>query len=93
MPASDPQRAVEAIYRIESPRLVAGLVRLVLAVGGGWLMLQWSGNLSAVFLALGAALAAYGMIIAAAVKAGAWFRAPRAEQRSKACSSDTQRRR
>jgi putative MATE family efflux protein len=53
--------------------LVAGLVRLVLAVGGGWLMLRWTGELSGVFLALGAALAAYGVIIAAAVKAGAWF--------------------
>jgi Na+-driven multidrug efflux pump len=53
--------------------LVAGLVRLVLAVGGGWLILRWTGELSAVFLALGAALAAYGLIIAAAVKAGVWF--------------------
>jgi putative MATE family efflux protein len=53
--------------------LVAGITRLVLAVGGGWLMLRLSGNLSAVFLALGVALAAYGIIIAAAVKAGAWF--------------------
>ena len=53
--------------------LVAGLVRLVLAVGGGWLMLRLTGELSAVFLALGAALAAYGLIIAVAVKAGAWF--------------------
>jgi putative MATE family efflux protein len=57
--------------------LVAGLVRLALAVGGGWLMLQLSGELSAVFLALGAALAAYGLIIAAAVKAGAWFPRPK----------------
>jgi putative MATE family efflux protein len=53
--------------------LLAGIIRLVLAVGGGWLMLRWSGNLSGVFLALGAALAAYGVIIAVAVKAGAWF--------------------
>jgi len=54
--------------------LVAGIVRLALAVGGGWLMLHLTGDLSAVFLALGAALAAYGIIIAAAVKAGVWFR-------------------
>jgi Na+-driven multidrug efflux pump len=53
--------------------LFAGMVRLTLAVGGGWLMLRRTGDLSAVFLALGAALAAYGMIIAAAVKAGVWF--------------------
>ena len=36
-------------------------------------MLRWTGELLGVFLALGAALAAYGVIIAAAVKAGAWF--------------------
>jgi putative MATE family efflux protein len=53
--------------------LVAALVRLVVAVGGGWLMLRWTGELSGVFLALGAGLAAYGVIIAAAVKAGVWF--------------------
>jgi MATE family, multidrug efflux pump len=53
--------------------LVAGLVRLVVAVGGGWLMLRWTGDLSGVFLALGAGLAAYGVIIAGAVKAGVWF--------------------
>ncbi len=53
--------------------LFAGIVRLALAVGGGWLMLRLTGDLSAVFLALGAALAAYGIIIAAAVKAGFWF--------------------
>jgi len=53
--------------------LIAGLVRLAIAVGGGWLMLRWTGELSGVFLALGAGLAAYGVIIAAAVKAGVWF--------------------
>jgi putative MATE family efflux protein len=53
--------------------LVAGLVRLVLAVGGGWLMLRLTGEVADVFLALGAGLAAYGVIIAAAVKAGVWF--------------------
>ena len=53
--------------------LVAGLIRLAIAVAGGWLMLQWSGDLSRVFLALGVALAAYGLIIAAAVACGAWF--------------------
>jgi putative MATE family efflux protein len=53
--------------------LVAGLVRLVLAVGGGWLILRLTGELSGVFLALGVALAAYGLIMAVAVKAGVWF--------------------
>jgi putative MATE family efflux protein len=53
--------------------LVAGMIRLAIAVGGGWLMLHTSGDLAHVFLALGAALAAYGLVIAAAVAAGAWF--------------------
>ena len=33
MPASDAREAIQAIYRIEAPRLVAGLVRLVRDVG------------------------------------------------------------
>ena len=33
MPAADPQRAIEAVWRIESARLIAGLARLVRDVG------------------------------------------------------------
>ena len=33
MTASDPHRAIEAVYRIESPRLIAGLARMVRDVG------------------------------------------------------------
>ena len=53
--------------------LLANLMRLAIAAGGGWLALRWSGDLSHVFLALGAALAAFGLINAAAVAGGAWF--------------------
>lgn len=53
--------------------LLAALTRLVIAVGGGWLALRWSGDLSQVYLALGTALVALGVINAAAVAAGAWF--------------------
>src|SRR5262249_30919802 len=53
--------------------LLANLMRLVIAAGGGWLVLRWSGNLSQVFLALGVALAAFGLINAGAVAGGAWF--------------------
>jgi hypothetical protein len=35
--------------------------------------LRWSGDLSYVFLALSVALAAFGLINAAAVARGAWF--------------------
>jgi Na+-driven multidrug efflux pump len=52
---------------------VANLTRLGIAAGGGWLALRWSGDLSHVFLALSAALAAMGLINAAAVATGAWF--------------------
>jgi putative MATE family efflux protein len=53
--------------------LLANLMRLAMAAGGGWLALRWSGDLSQVFLALSAALAAFGLINAGAVAGGAWF--------------------
>jgi len=56
--------------------LLANLTRLAIAGGGGWLALRWSGDLSYVFVAQGAALAAFGVIIAAAVAGGAWFGRP-----------------
>jgi putative MATE family efflux protein len=53
--------------------LLANVTRLVIAAGGGWLALRISGELSHVFLALGLALAAFGIINASAVAGGAWF--------------------
>ena len=53
--------------------LLANLTRLVMAAVGGGLALRWSGDLSHVFLVLGAALAAFGLINAGAVARGAWF--------------------
>jgi Na+-driven multidrug efflux pump len=53
--------------------LLANLTRLTIAAGGGWLALRWSGDLSQVFLALSAALAAFGLINAGAIAGGAWF--------------------
>ncbi len=53
--------------------LLANLMRLVIAAGGGWLARRWRGDLSYVFLALSAALAAFGLINAGAVARGAWF--------------------
>ena len=52
--------------------LVAALLRMVVAVGGGWLALHWAGSLHLVFLALGAGLAVLGVVNAASVAAGAW---------------------
>jgi Na+-driven multidrug efflux pump len=62
--------------------LLAGFARLVIAVGGGWLALTLTGSLTMVFVMLGIALAAYGVIVAIAVKSGVWFRNDRASPRS-----------
>ncbi|MGH7035644.1 MAG: MATE family efflux transporter, partial [Stellaceae bacterium] len=53
--------------------LLANFARLVIAAGGGWLALRWSGQMSPMFIAQGAALAAFGLINAAAIAGGAWF--------------------
>jgi putative MATE family efflux protein len=53
---------------------LANMVRLIIAAGGGYLALQWSGNLTDVFIALAVALAAFGLINAVAVAGGAWFK-------------------
>ncbi len=52
--------------------LLANFARLLIAAGGGFLALRWTGNLTEVFVALAAALAAFGLINAAAVASGAW---------------------
>ena len=58
--------------------LVAGVTRMLVAVCGAFALLQWTGRLDDLFLALGAALLVFGAINAGAVLAGAWFagRAP-----------------
>src|SRR5262249_8030065 len=53
--------------------LVAGLVRLLIAAGGGWMVVHWyTGGLSALFVAIATALLAYALVIAGAIKADAW---------------------
>jgi putative MATE family efflux protein len=53
--------------------LLANIARLIIAAGGGWLALRWTGNLTGVFVALAVALATFGLINAAAVASGVWF--------------------
>jgi Na+-driven multidrug efflux pump len=53
--------------------LIAGFSRLVIAAGGGWLLVHTTGSLTWVFAALGLGLAVMGLMIAVAVKRGAWF--------------------
>ena len=64
--------ASQGVGRLRWP-FVANFTRLVIAAGGGWLSLRLSGEMFYVFLALGAAMAAFGLINAAAVAGGAWF--------------------
>ena len=54
--------------------LLAGALRLLIAVGGGWLVLRATGSLGWLFAALSAALLIYGGTMLAAVASGAWFR-------------------
>ena len=54
--------------------LLANMARLVIAAGGGFIALRFGGNLTDVFLALAVALAAFGVINAAAVASGVWFK-------------------
>jgi Na+-driven multidrug efflux pump len=52
---------------------LANLSRLLIAAGGGYVALRLTGDLTAVFIALAVALAAFGLINAAAVASGVWF--------------------
>jgi len=54
--------------------LLANMTRLIIAAVGGYLALRFSGNLTDVFIALALALATFGLINAAAVAGGAWFK-------------------
>jgi Na+-driven multidrug efflux pump len=56
--------------------LFGGLLRLVIAVGGGWVALHLTGSLVWVFAALAAGLVVYGVVLAAVIGSGAWFRQP-----------------
>jgi putative MATE family efflux protein len=57
--------------------LSAGLVRLVIAVGGGWLAFSLTGALDSVFAALAAGMVTYGIMLSVAVASGVWFRPQR----------------
>lgn len=54
--------------------LVAAALRVVVAIGGGWLALQWlPTSIAGISAALGLALAVFGITNASAVALGAWF--------------------
>jgi putative MATE family efflux protein len=54
--------------------LFAGLLRLLIAIGGGWVALRMTGSLFGVFSALSVALVVYGLTLSSAIASGAWFR-------------------
>ena len=54
--------------------LLAGLLRLLIAVGGGWLAVALTGSLLWAFVVVSLALVVYGVTIVTAIASGAWFR-------------------
>ncbi len=58
--------------------LMAGVVRLVVAAGGGWVASRaFGGGLSSLFTAIAVAFVAYAAIVATAIRAGAWHEVAR----------------
>jgi putative MATE family efflux protein len=56
--------------------LLAGFLRMLVAIAGGWLVLRATGSLAWLFAALALGLVLYGLTVLAAVISGAWFRGP-----------------
>lgn len=57
--------------------MLAAVLRVSIAAGGGWLAVTLFGSSSGLFAALAAALVIYGLSNAAIVASGAWFRTPK----------------
>jgi putative MATE family efflux protein len=53
--------------------LLTGFLRVIVAIGGGWLALRLTGSLNWLFAALAFGLIAYGVALTAAITSGAWF--------------------
>ena len=54
--------------------LIAAALRVTVAAGGGWLAVHAGYGVTGLFVALGVALALFGVINVAAIAAGVWFR-------------------
>lgn len=54
--------------------VVAGFLRVAIALGGGFMALWLTGSIAALFAALSLALVVYAVTTLAAVKTGAWLR-------------------
>jgi hypothetical protein len=53
--------------------LLAGFLRVIIAIGGGWLALRLTGSLNWLFAALAFGLVVYGVVLTTAIISGAWF--------------------
>ncbi|HEY0395180.1 MAG TPA: MATE family efflux transporter [Candidatus Elarobacter sp.] len=53
--------------------LVAGFVRMGVALVGGWLAVRLTGSAGGLFVALAAGMLLYGVLVLAAVVSGSWF--------------------
>jgi putative MATE family efflux protein len=53
--------------------LVGGLVRVLVAIGGGWIVLRVTGSTSLLLAVYAAGMFLYGIIIAVSVASGTWF--------------------
>ncbi len=54
--------------------LAGGMLRLAIAVIGGWAAYALTGSLTAVFATLSVALVVYGTVVAGAIARGVWFK-------------------
>ncbi len=54
--------------------LLAGCVRMVISVGGGWAALHVTDSLNWLFMILGVALVVYGVMQVSAIASGVWFK-------------------
>jgi hypothetical protein len=48
-------------------------LRVIVAIGGGWIALRLTGSLNWLFAALAFDLIVYGVALTAAITSGAWF--------------------
>ena len=53
--------------------LFAGFLRVLIAIGGGWIALRVFGSLQLLFVALGLGMLVYGVLVTVAVRSGSWF--------------------
>jgi putative MATE family efflux protein len=59
--------------------LLGGFLRMIVALGAGWIAMRLTGRLEALYAGLALGLAVYGVTVATAVWRGVWFEPPEPE--------------